>query len=79
MELTLGRHYNDFVTNAVKSGRYASANDVVRKAILLLEMEEEKAEILRRELTAGEMSPILEDFDAEDFLEQIHANKVMRF
>jgi antitoxin ParD1/3/4 len=71
MELTLGTHYNEFVTNAVKSGRYTSSSDVVRKAILLLEREEEKADMLRRELTTGEISPMLEQFDAQAFLEQI--------
>jgi antitoxin ParD1/3/4 len=72
MELILGTHYNEFVANAVKSGRYASSSDVIRKAILLLEMEEAKADVLRAELTEGEMSPMLEQFDAQAFLEQIH-------
>lgn len=72
MEVTLGTHYNEFMINAVKSGRYNSISDVVRKAILLLEMEEKKANMLRSELTAGEASSMIEDFDSQSFLQQIH-------
>jgi antitoxin ParD1/3/4 len=72
MEVALGTHYNEFIANAVQSGKYDSASDVVRKAILLLEREEGKAEELCSELKAGETSPMLEDFDAQGFLKQIH-------
>ncbi|KAA6328986.1 Antitoxin ParD1 [termite gut metagenome] len=72
MEVVLGTHYSEFMANVVKSGKYGSINDVVRKAILLLEMEEKKVNKLCDELTAGEVSPMTGDFDAQDFLEQIH-------
>jgi antitoxin ParD1/3/4 len=72
MEVILGTHYNEFMSNAVKSGKYSSVNDVVRKAILLLEMEEKKINRLRHELTAGEISPMIENFDSQGFLKQIH-------
>jgi len=72
MELTLGTHYNEFIATAVKSGRYSSANDVIRKSILLLEIEENKINELRSKLSAGENSPMLNDFDAQGFLKQIH-------
>jgi len=72
MQLLLGTHYDQFVSNAVSSGRYNSKNDVIRKAILLLEMEEHKISMLRNELIAGESSPMIEDFSSKYFLEQIH-------
>jgi antitoxin ParD1/3/4 len=72
MEVLLGTHYNEFMANAVNSGKYGSINDVVRKAILLLEMEENKVDMLRNELTAGELSPMINNFNAPNFLEQIH-------
>ena len=72
MELTLGTHYNEFMTTAIKSGRYSSINDVIRKSILLLEIEENRINLLRNRLTAGENSPMLNDFDAQGFLKQIH-------
>jgi antitoxin ParD1/3/4 len=72
MEVVLGTHYSEFMANVVKSGKYDSINDVVRKAILLLEMEEKKVDKLYNELTEGEVSPMIRDFNAQDFLEQIH-------
>jgi antitoxin ParD1/3/4 len=72
MEVVLGTHYNEFMSNAVKSGKYSSITDVVRKGILLLEKEEKKIDMLREELTEGEKSPMIENFDSQDFLEQIH-------
>jgi len=72
MQLSLGTHYDQFMESAVLSGRYSSESDVIRKAILLLEMEEHKISELRNELIAGEMSPMIEDFNSDSFLEQIH-------
>ncbi|MDR1782982.1 MAG: type II toxin-antitoxin system ParD family antitoxin [Dysgonamonadaceae bacterium] len=72
MEVLLGTHYDDFMSAAVKSGRYRSTDDVVRKAILLLETEEKKADLLREKLIAGENSPMLQNFDSQAFLGQIH-------
>ncbi|MDR0796509.1 MAG: type II toxin-antitoxin system ParD family antitoxin [Tannerella sp.] len=73
MKLSLGTHYNEFMVAAVKSGRYSSINDVIRKSILLLEIEENKINVLRSRLTEGETSPMLNDFDAQGFLKQIHS------
>ena len=72
MQLSLGTHYDQFMSSAVSSGRFSSKDDVIRKAILLLEMEEQKISILRSELIAGEASPMIEDFDSKSFLDQIH-------
>ena len=72
MQFSLGTHYDQFVSNAVSSGRYNSERDVMRKAILLLEMEEHNTSMLRNELIAGEMSPMMEEFNSKSFLEQIH-------
>jgi len=71
MQLSLGTHYDQFMSNAVLSGRYSSKNDVIRKAILLLEMEEDKISMLKNELMVGETSPMIEDFNSKSFLEQI--------
>ena len=72
MQLSLGTHYDQFMSSAVSSGRYSSEDDVIRKAILLLEMEENKISMLRNELISGETSPMIENFNSKSFLEQIH-------
>lgn len=71
MQLSLGTHYEQFMADAISSGKYSSKNDVIRKAILLLEMEERNISLLRNELIAGEASPVVEDFNSTSFLEQI--------
>ena len=72
MQMSLGTHYDQFMSSAISSGRYSSKDDVIRKAILLLEMEEHKISMLKNELVAGEASPMIEDFNSKSFLEQIH-------
>ena len=56
--VTLGDHWNDFVTNLVESGRYSSISEVVRESLRLLEEREaaSKLEILRQALIDGEQS-----------------------
>jgi len=73
MQLSLGTHYEQFMSSAVSSGRYSSKDDVVRKAILLLEMEEQNISMLRNELIAGEASPMIENFNSKSFLEKIRS------
>jgi antitoxin ParD1/3/4 len=71
--VVLSDHFNDFITRAVESGRYASASDVVRAGLRMLEMEEEKLERLRAELQKGLDSGFIEDFDFDEFLAEMHA------
>ncbi len=70
--VVLSDHFNDFITQAVESGRYASASDVVRAGLRMLEMEEEKLERLRAELQKGEASGSPEPFDFDEFLAEMH-------
>ena len=71
MQTSLGTHYEQFMADAVLSGKYTSTDDVIRKAILLLEIEEQKISMLRNELIEGETSTVIEDFNSKIFLEQI--------
>jgi putative addiction module CopG family antidote len=72
MELNLGNYYNSVISNAVMSGKYSSQNDVIRKALILLDREEKKILNLRRELELGEAEQTIENFDSYDFLDKIH-------
>jgi antitoxin ParD1/3/4 len=52
--VSLGDHFENFVDNRVKAGRYSSASDAVRAALRLLEQEETKLDLLRETLAKGE-------------------------
>lgn len=52
--VTLGDHFESFVDDRVKHGRYASASDAVRAGLRLLEQEETKLDLLRETLARGE-------------------------
>lgn len=66
--ISLGDHFADFVDARVKTGRYASASDVVRAGLRLLEEQETRMDTLRAALEAGEASGDVKDFDFDTFL-----------
>jgi len=72
MDTKLGTYYDNFINEAVVSGRYESKDEVIRKAIMLLSFEEHQKNILREQLTEGENSPIIENFNSQEYLNQIH-------
>ena len=54
--ITLGDHFDGFIAQQVKNGRYASASEVVRAALRLFEDNESKIAALRQLLEEGEQS-----------------------
>lgn len=54
--ISLGRHFEQFIAGQVESGRYASASEVVRAGLRLLETNESKLQALRQALLEGERS-----------------------
>jgi antitoxin ParD1/3/4 len=69
--ILLGDHFNKFISHEVESGRYSSASDVVRSALRLLEIEENKIKWLRNELEIGEKSGFVENYDPKKHLQEI--------
>ena len=61
----LGDHFDEFVSDQVRSGRYANAADVIRSGLRLLEEHEQKVEALRRALVEGEESGVAGALDME--------------
>jgi antitoxin ParD1/3/4 len=54
--ITLGKHFEDFANEQVKSGRYGSVSEVIRAGLRILEEHEAKIEALRTALIEGENS-----------------------
>ena len=68
--ISLGEHFARFIDQRVQAGRYASASDVVRAGLRLLEEREAQLDSLRGELLAGEASGPAEDFDFEAYISE---------
>jgi len=56
--LSLGEHWNSFIESHLETGRYASASEMVREGLRLLEEKEanSRLEALRQALIKGEES-----------------------
>ena len=66
--VTLGDHFDQFVAEVLQQGRFQSVSEVVRAGLRKLEADEAKLQALRAKLQAGEDSPVVEDFDDEQFI-----------
>lgn len=73
--VTLGDHFDDFVSRKIQQGRFTSVSEAVRAGLRRLEEDELKLEALRARLEAGEKSPLVEDFDPGAFLCELHKQR----
>ncbi len=69
--VTLGPHFERFIANQLKSGRYASASEVIRAALRLLEEEEARLSTLRMLLEEGEQSGIA-DYTLNGLIDELN-------
>jgi antitoxin ParD1/3/4 len=76
---TIGQHYEGLVRQLVESGRYASASEVLREGLRLIEEREQqrqaKLEALRGAVREGLESGEPEPFDLTSFLTEARATK----
>ncbi|MCR6645946.1 MAG: type II toxin-antitoxin system ParD family antitoxin [Terricaulis sp.] len=71
--ISLGDHFSEFVEAQIASGRFASASEVIRAGLRLLEADEAKLQKLRELIREGEESGEPVPFDFEEFLAEMHA------
>jgi antitoxin ParD1/3/4 len=63
---TLGEHWEAFIKAQVESGRFATASEVLRESLRLMERREAKLAALRAALIEGEESGPPEPLDLEE-------------
>jgi len=68
--VTLGPHFEEFIAEQVKTGRFNSASEAIRAGLRLLEEREAKLKALQRALDEGEQSGIA-DYSLEKLKAEI--------
>lgn len=72
--ITLGQHFDAFITEQLKNGRYSSTSEVVRAGLRLLEESETRLTTLRKLLKEGEGSGF-EDYSYDSFIQELDSEK----
>ncbi len=68
--ITIGNHFEDFISKQISLGRYGSTSEVVRAGLRLLEEQEAKLLTLRKALIEGEQSGIAH-YSLNDFIKEL--------
>ncbi len=66
--ITLGEHFDKFISAQLQHGRYGSASEVIRQGLRLLEEHEQKIEALRQALIDGENSGESTPLDMQEII-----------
>jgi antitoxin ParD1/3/4 len=70
--VTLGKHFEEFITQQIKNGRFSSASEAIRAGLRLLEEREIKLNALRQALKEGEESGFV-DYTLTNLIEELDA------
>ena len=73
--LSRGDYFDQFVHTQVSVGRYKNVSEVIRAGLRLLENEESKVIALKNAIQEGLNSPRVENFDFDENLRTIKAEK----
>lgn len=73
--VSLGSYFDQFVQTQISAGRYKNVSEIIRAGLRLLENEESKVIALRSAIQEGLNSPRVEDFDFDENLKRLKAEK----
>ena len=73
--VSLGDYFEDFVESRIKEGRYKNVSEIIRAGLRLLEEEESKVTALKKAIQEGLSSPRVENFDFDENLKRLKAEK----
>lgn len=69
--IILGDHFDKFIQEEIKSGRYSSVSEIIRSGLRLLEQESDKIKSINKALVVGEKSGEPKLFDNKKFLKRM--------
>ncbi|MBU0464763.1 MAG: type II toxin-antitoxin system ParD family antitoxin [Proteobacteria bacterium] len=69
--ISLGDHYQKFISQQILQGRFGSASEAIRAGLRLLEEQESKLSLLRQALIDGEMSGIATDYSVDSLIDEL--------
>ena len=73
--ISLGNYFDQFVQSRISEGRFKNVSEVIRAGLRLLEDEESKALALKNAIKEGMNSPRVENFDFDENLKKLKAEK----
>ncbi|HRH57759.1 MAG TPA: type II toxin-antitoxin system ParD family antitoxin [Chitinophagales bacterium] len=73
--VALGNYFENFVEDKINQGRYKNASEVIRAGLRLLEDEENKITLLKKEIEIGLNSGIAKNFNAKKHLQSLKSGK----
>ena len=73
--ISLGNYFDQFVQSRIYEGRYKNVSEVIRAGLRLLEEEENKSIALKSAIKEGIESGIATNFNPDEYLKQLKANK----
>ena len=73
--ISLGNYEDQFVQSRISEGRFKNVSEVIRAGLRLLEDEESKALALKNAIKEGMNSPRVENFDFDENLKTLKAEK----
>lgn len=68
--ITLGEHFETFIAEQIRSGRFSTASEAIRAGLRLLEERELKLAALRQALKEGEDSGFV-DYSLGDLIDEL--------
>ena len=71
--ITLGNYFEDIIQKSIKSGRYASASEVIRAGLRMIDEDEKKIQNLISAIEEGENSGYVQDFDPQQHLLELNS------
>ncbi|EAB1659428.1 type II toxin-antitoxin system ParD family antitoxin [Salmonella enterica] len=71
--VTLGEHFNGFIGDMIQSGRYGNTSEVVRDALRMMEVREQRIQNVREMVLAGLDSPVSKN-SMDDIFERAAKN-----